>query len=275
MDVGLSMCNISQMERGILRLRDLFRSEHFWRESGYYGMLFTLIAESIREDYGVLLEGEGDINFIEMVKWAYRHQFYQQTLTLIEARTPENVVKTGIFYYCGDEQYRDQVTRQFAEERVRLRPYEFYKMDNIDHYFIKTYGRSNTRGRGRRGEDPQRVYAVMRTESVGKEDPSVIAGFTACDSLDTLQDVLFAYYHVGYVRNKISHADEGAMERMNREPGGDEASALTWMTDSIDLFINSYEKALAEVQSKDPKIIFITGKDVRAIAENMQHMKHR
>jgi len=67
-DVGLSMCNISEMESGILSLRELFRSEKFWRESGYYGVLFSIIAESIREDYGVLLEGDGDINFIEMVK---------------------------------------------------------------------------------------------------------------------------------------------------------------------------------------------------------------
>jgi hypothetical protein len=82
-DVGLSVCNISEMEDGILRLRALFRDENVWRELGYYGMLFSVIAESIREDYGVLLEGEGEIPFIDLVKWAYRHQFYQQTLTLI------------------------------------------------------------------------------------------------------------------------------------------------------------------------------------------------
>ena len=34
-DVGLSMCNMPEVKDGILRLRDLFRSEKFWRESGW------------------------------------------------------------------------------------------------------------------------------------------------------------------------------------------------------------------------------------------------
>ena len=270
-DIGLSMCNMSEVKRGILRLRDLFRSETFWRESGYYGVMFSLIAESIREDYGVLLEGDGDINFIEMVKWAYRHQFYQQTLTLIESGTPENLVKSGIFYYCDDEATVDEVKRLFADQRLRLRPYEYYKMDQIEHYFIKSYGRSRTRGRGAKGEDPRHVYAVLRVKSVGNQDPSVITGFTACDSLETLENALYAYYHVGFVRNKISHADSYSMEMKNQSSSGsDDISALTWMKESIDLFIDSYEKAMEEVEDKTPNIVIITSSEVRETAEGMR-----
>ena len=270
-DVGLSMCNMPEVKDGILRLRNLFRSEKFWRESGYYGMLFSLIAESIREDYGVLLEGDGRINFIEMVKWAYRHQFYQQTLTLIESDTPEELVRSGIFYYCNDEANVDHVTDLLAQQRLQLRPHEYFKMDEIDHYFIKSYGRSQIRRRDSRGRDPQRVYAEMRTQSVGNQDPSVITGYTACDSTDTLQDALFAYYRVGYVRNKISHADAHSMENRNQKgQDGDEVSALVWMKDSIELFIGNYEKAAAEVQGKDTNVIIITSGDVRRKAESMR-----
>lgn len=270
-DVGLSMCNMSEVKRGIMCLRELFRSETFWRESGYYGMLFSLIAESIREDYGVLLEGDGDVSFIEMVKWAYRHQFYQQTLTLIESATPENLVRSGIFYYCDDESRKDQVTRLFAEQRLKLRPHEYFKMDQIDHYFIKAYDRARTRGKGVKGEDPRHVYAVLRTQSVENNNPALITGFTACDSSETLQNALYAYYQVNYVRNKISHADSGSMERKNLAASeSDEISALVWMKDSIDLFIDNYEKAMSEVQGKTPNVIIITGDDVRNTAESMR-----
>ena len=255
-DVGLSMCNMKEVERGILRLRELFRSEKFWRDSGYYG---------------VLLEGDGRINFIEMVKWAYRHQFYQQTLTLIESDTPEELVRSGIFYYCSDEADVDHVTDLFVQQRLQLRPHEYFKMDEIDHYFIKSYGRSQIRRSDSRGRDPQRVYAEMRTQSVRNQDPSVITGYTACDSLDTLQDALFAYYRVGYVRNKISHADAHSMENRNQKgQDGDEVSALVWMKDSIELFIGNYEKAAAEVQGKDTNVIIITSGDVRRKAESMR-----
>ena len=274
-DVGLSMCNIPEVEGGILSLRKLFSSESFWQEAGLKGMTFNVIAESIREDYGSLLEGNGDIPFIELVKWAYRHQFYQQTLTLIESKAPEKIVKTGMFYYCGDENTAEQVTRLLAQQRLELKPYEYYKMDEIEYYFVKTYERSRTRGMGAKGEDPQHVYAVLRTQSVENEDPSRITGLTACDSTETLQNLLFAYYHTADVRNKISHAIASAMaETRLMRSDSDEISALSWMKDSIDYFIACYEKAEAEVLGKTPNIITITGDMVRKAAEKMKHEKH-
>ena len=275
-DVGLSMCNMPEVESGILRLRNLFRDEKFWRESGYYGMLFSVIAESIREDYGALLEGNGNIPFIELVKWAYRHQFYQQTLTLIESRAPESLVKSGVFYYCKDTKRKQQVTDLFAEQRLELRPNELYKMDQIDHYFVKTYNRSGTRGMGSRDDDPQRLYAALRTQSVGSTNSSQITGFTACDSKETLQNVLFAYYHIGYVRNKISHADtEAFADTRLVVSDSDESAALIWMKDAIDYFIDSYEKAMEEVRDKIPQVVLITGDEVRTAAERMKREKPR
>ncbi len=270
-DVGLSMCNIPEVEGGILRLRKLFRDETFLNEAGCHGMYFSVIAESIMTDYGELLKGDGDIPFIEMVKWAYRHQFYQQTLTLIEAKSPENFVRSGIFYYCGDDKLSEQITQLFAKQRLTLKPYEYYKMDNIDHYFIKTYDRSRTRGLGSRDEDPQRVYAALRTQSVENKDPSLITGLTACDSMETLQNLLFAYYHIGMVRNKINHAETEAMAQTRLIVSeSDESSALVWVKDSIDYFITAYEKAMTEVQDKKPEIVLITGEEVRIAAGRMK-----
>ena len=274
-DVGLSMCNIPEVEDGILRLKKLFKDEKFWRESGYYGMMFSVIAESIREDYGPLLSGDSDISFIDLVKWAYRHQFYQQTLTLIESRAPENLVKTGMFYYCNDEKQVDQVTRLFAKQRLELKPYEFYKMDQIDHYFIKSYNRSANKGGGR-DEDPQRSFAILRARSLQNDDPALITGYTACDSVETLQNILFAYYHIGYVRNKISHAETGVItESRLMTSADDESSALVWMKDGIDYFIDCYEKALAEVQNKHPKVVLITGDEVRKAADRLKYEKYK
>ena len=275
-DVGLSMCNIPEVEDGIVRLRELFRDEKFWRESGSYGLIFSVIAESIREDYGPLLDGDGGISFIELVKWAYRHQFYQQTLTLIEARAPENLVRSGIFYYCNDEQQKGRIIDLLVEQRQNLKPYEYYKMDQIDHYFIKTYNRIGARGRGDRNEDPQRVYAALRTESVRNTDPSLITGYTDCDSMETLENLLYAYYHIGNVRNKISHAETQAISGTRlMTADSDESSALVWMRDGIDYFIDSFEKAMDQVQGKNPQIVLITGDEVRSAAERARYRKDK
>ena len=53
----------------------------------------------------------------------------------------------------------------------------------------------------------------------------------------------------------------------------DDFSALTWMTDSIDFFIDSYDKAMAEVQGKDPNVIIITSDDVRKTADSMRNRR--
>lgn len=206
--------------------------------------------------------------------FTYRHQFYQQTLTLIETNAPENFVKSGVFYYCNDENNREHVTELLARQRLELKPYEYYKMDLIDHYFVKTYNRTGARGRGSRGDDPQRVYADLRVKSVGNTDPSLITGYTVCDSMDTLQNVLFAYYHVGFVRNKISHAEAEAMaEKRLMVSESDEISALGWMKESIDYFIDSYEKAMAEAAGKDPEVVLISGDEVRMAADRLKYRK--
>ncbi len=273
-DVGLSMCNIPLVESGILRLRKLFASEEFWRETGRYGMYFSVIAECIREDYGTLLEGDAGIPFIDLVKWAYRHKFYQQTLTVIESKAPENLVNNGIFYYCDNEGNVEHVTQLFAQQRLALKPYEYYKMDYIDHYFIKTYNRSGTKGKGAKGEDTQHVYAILRAQSVENSDLSLITGITACESIETLQDILYAYYHIGDIRNKINHAEASSLtENRLVVSESDDPIALVRVKESIDFFINSYEKAMAEVQDKKPNVVIITGDDVRIASERMRHEK--
>ena len=208
------------------------------------------------------------------MKWAYRHQFYQQTLTLIESRAPEALVNSGIFYYCNDENQADSITRQFASRRMDLKPYEYYKMDYIDHYFIKTCDRAAVKGS--RGGDTQRAYAALRMQSVENADSSLVKGFTACDSKETLQNILYAYYHIGDVRNKINHAEASAMkEQRLMVSESDESSAMVWMKESIDFFIDSYEKAMKEVQNKQPNVVIITSDEVRLMMERMKHENRR
>jgi hypothetical protein len=179
-------------------------------------------------------------------------------------------VKSGIFYYCDDEKNVAHVTRLFAEKLLEFRPYEYYKMDPVEYYFIKGYNHSRSRGFGGQS-DPHRAYGSMRVQSIDNTDPALITGFTACDDRKKVENLLAAYDYISGVRNKISHADSSSMEMKNQSSSGsDDISALTWMKESIDLFIDSYEKAMEEVQDKNPNIVTITSNDVRELAESMR-----
>ena len=270
-DVGISMCNIPEVQEGIQRLRGLLRDERSWTEAGDYGLLFGMIAGCIQADYRSLLEGDGTVPFLELIKWAYRHQLYQQVLTLIESQAPANLVKSGVFYYCGDETHAAEVTNLLALQRLELKPYEYYKLDDVDHYFIKTYDRAGVRLSGSKGEDRNLAYAALRAQSVENRDPAKISGHTACSNINTLQNVLYAYFHLGAVRNKISHADADAMvERRLIVSESDISYAMIVMRESIEFFIKSYEEALAEVRGKHPKIVTITADEVRNASDRIR-----
>ena len=270
-DMGISMCNIQEVQEGIQRLRKLLNDGIAWEDTGDYGLLFSVIAGSIQADYGTLLEGNGDIPFIELIKWAYRHQLYQQVLTLIESHAPVNLVTSGIFYYCDDEDRVDEITKLFARQRLELKSYEQYKLDKIEHYFIKYYDRSLVRLSGAKGEDRNRVYAAARAQSIMNPDPARISGHTACSNIELVQNVLYAYFHLGDVRNKISHADANAMiEQRLIVSENDVSSAVLLMQESIEYFIMSYEKALEDVRGKDPRVVRISPDAVRNLADRMK-----
>ena len=268
-DVGISMCNIMEVQEGIRLLRGLLSDERSWMEDGKYGLLFGVIAGCIQADYGPLLENDGDISFIELIKWAYRHQLYQQVLTLIESHAPTNLVDAGIFYYCDDEANVNDVINVLARQRMELKPYEYYKIDeSIEHYFVKNYDRGSCRPG--RGENRSLAYAILQVQSLENQDPAKITGHTACSNMETVQNVLYAYYHLGEVRNKISHADFSAMaEQRLIVSESDVSYAMVVMTETIEYFIMSYEKALEEAQGKNAKIVKISPDEVRRVAERM------
>ena len=165
----------------------------------------------------------------------------------------------------------DHIVNLLALQRLELKPYEYYKMDQIDHYFIKTYDRARARGRGDKNADGQVTYAILRTESLNNTSPDVITGFTACDNPQTLQNLLYAYYHTGELRNKISHADDDAMAETRLVVSeSDESLAFTRMKESLDFFIDSYEKAVSELEGKTPNIVKITSLQVKQWADTIR-----
>ena len=268
-DIGISMCNMQEVQQGIRQLCDLFSDGRPWEDEGVYGVLFGIIAGCIYADYSPLLDNDGTISFIKLIKWTYRHQLYQQCLTLIETFAPEHLVKSGIFYYCDDEQQAPEITKQFALQRLELRPYEYYQMDKIEHYFIKNYDRDGIKCKA---EDRSLVYATHRAQSIESKDPEKINGLTACDHIETVRNVLHAYYRLGVVRNKVSHADYKALaEQRLIVPEKDVSYGMHQMLECIEFFIMSYEKAMDEAQGKNPNIVFITPDEVRKAADRIKY----
>lgn len=85
---------------------------------------------------------------------------------------------------------------------------------------------------------------------------------------------MFAYDYIGEVRNKISHANAQVLsDGRLMVSESDESAALVRTKESTEYFIDSYEKAMAEVEGKNPRVVLITIKDVKKVAEQMRYEK--
>lgn len=268
-DAGVSLCEIKEIENGVSQLRRLFANGVDFGADDYYSRLFTVLAEGIRRDYGPLLEGS-DTDFIDLARWAYQKEFYQQTLTLIESRAPDIFVDKGIFYYCATQEEKENAVRIFARYRNTLKPFELWKIDsNIEHYFVKSYlrGDSGARGKG----DQQRSYARFRVHSLDNTDAAKLTGHSGCSDRQALEDLLYAYYHIGEIRNLTNHAgtDDAEDNRLMVDIS-DFSTRMSTIREAIEYFLRSYDKVMAGMPEEPVDVIKITVSEVRNKAKELK-----
>ena len=248
-DTGISLCDISDIERGIAKLKEIFSENNAITGDSFAEKYFNIIAQGIRQDYGSLLCGE-KIEFIELVKWAYRKGFWQQTLTLIESRAPRDFVDKGIYYYCDSEEDRESIVEKFGRIYYDLKPFEKYKLDDIDHYYIKFYSRWRS-PHPKDDKEYQLEYTRIRMEELDTEDDELIRAHTVCPDRDALKDLLFAYYYLGDVRNATNHAEDEFSGFTSVRNDSDVSDRMNLITQAVDYFIHCYDKVTGLISEND------------------------
>lgn len=271
-DTGLSLCSVGEIVRGISDLRKLFQNGFDLSACDPASKLFILMSEGIREDYGRLVTAS-DAGFIDVVRWANSKGFYQQCLTLIEAKAPQDMVFRGMFYYCNDEKDKAHVTELFARKRNMLPRQQYYLMEDPDHFFYKNYFRFPNPPRT---IEQQRGNAKALLSCLENSDPDSLTGYTVCDDRQILEDLLFAYLHISKVRNTTNHAenDEGTSESLFSHDR-DLSEKLVEITESIDYFIQCYDKVYKACEGKNPTVIRVTCDEVISSARFLEKRERR
>ena len=273
-DNGISLCDINDIERGIKSIRDLLLSGDSIDGNTPMEQLFAALMDATRKDYGSLLR-KGTTEFIDLVRWAYKREFWQQTLTLIESRAPQVFIDKGFYFYCDSEDSREQVARIFAQIYYDLRPFEKYKLDKLSHYYIKYYSRSKANHQ-KHGREYIQQYAQLRADEIDNKDPRDIRACTICPDKEAVEDLLFAYYYVGEIRNQTNHAVEtydGFYSIMAESDSGERMEAIR---QSIDYFLHCYDRVAQLSEGKTPNVIEITNDDImQYVNELRQQTKSR
>jgi hypothetical protein len=266
-DIGISLCDISDIERGIGSLRRLIRDEEWEKGTSIIARFFDIIVEGIKQDYGNLIAGD-EIEFIDLVKWAYRKGFWQQTLTLIESRAPMDLVKRGIFYYADSEESKEDALKKFGQIYFDLRPHEKYKLRDVDHFFIKTYGRYRV-PRTDNNDSHQKQYTNLRISDLDTEDEEIIRAYTSCPDREALRSLLYAYYHLGDVRNSTNHASDDVMEFYDIMQDSDVSARMEMINQAIDFFIYHFDHVANLVSDAEPEVHRLNTAEIASYAKTL------
>lgn len=251
-DSGISLCDIADLERGVRSLRDVIQNDLPISGDSIIERYFGLVVDSIRQDYGSLLEGD-TVPFIDLVRWAYRKGFLQQTLTLIESRAPRDFVDRGIYFYADGERTRKHALEILGQIYYDLKPHEKYKLDDVSHYYVKYYSRR--RAPRADGDAYQLGYAAVRMEELDTRDESLIRAQTVCPDRAALKDLLFAYYHLGDVRNQTNHATEEFSGFYTVTPESDPGERRKLITQAIDYFLHCYDTVCGLISGKNAHVV--------------------
>ncbi|MDO4739417.1 MAG: TM1812 family CRISPR-associated protein [Eubacteriales bacterium] len=261
-DVGVSMCNMSDLTYGIQALKMIFRrmNEQPRRSTDTGTSLFSVLRQGIERDYGDLLEGE-EVSVPALISWALRKQFYQQALTMIEALVPSDIVRRGIYYYARSVEDVGKALESwnllFWNEIPKCR----YVFNDLDHFFLKNYPRSVINNRQPREKVSQDLSQVLVDQLHGAY-PMLCNTYSDLGDDNMLYDIFLHYYEIGNLRNQVSHARSEERALAHQEELHENENFLL-LQKAIERFLRIYRAACAKVQ-KTAEPICISGWQFRA-----------
>lgn len=264
-DDGVSLCNIADLEYGICELRKVLAEKQPEKEKDTLeSNVLGVLEAGIRRDFGPLLEGEDtdSVDVLELIKWTYRKEFYQQTLTIIESRIPNDFVNRGILYYAKNEEDKAEALEVIVNEYNRTLPKDRYQFNDINHYFIKFYGRRLINNR----QNPTKVqqdFAKMRADFTEQESEGVLKSYSLLADRDELEELIFAYSSLGGIRNQVSHGKSGLKKYPGQRTISKENENIRAVKEAVDYFIQQYGAAKEKLEGAEFTVVTIEGDEVR------------
>lgn len=251
-DEGISLCNISNLEFGINLLKEALNNTAKEEMPEVVSNIFRILEETIRLDYGALLEGE-TLDELELVKWAMRKKFYQQSLTIIESRLPKDMLDRGILCYADSAEAKQAYLEELNRLYWSYQPKDRWNFNDIPHFFVKYYGRQQLDRRKKRDNDKQKNFTKYRIESLDGQAENILKGYSVLnEDRSTLSDLLFTYYALGDIRNHINHAED-QKEDIKQIDIHAQTENIKLLTEGVANFIEAFEKGRARALELHPE----------------------
>jgi hypothetical protein len=144
----------------------------------------------------------------------------------------------------------------------------------VEHYFVKFYNRWKA-PHPKDNREFQLEYAKLRVKELDEEDPSIIRAYTLCPDRNALEELLFAYYYLGDVRNATNHAQDEFSGFVSIMDDSDVSERMTMISQAVEYFIHCYDVmsgllADRKAAEDDHEIVMISTSEISEYANELR-----
>ncbi len=257
-DTGISFCNIDVIERGIKIFSEIVNEKDELATGSEEEMFLKTLKQGIIADYGPLITAPGvDLNYLDLIRWAFNKGLYQQAITIIESRLPIYMVKNGLFYYAKDETTKSAFLAVMNAYYWDSPPKDRWILEDPEHYFVKTYGRCAVGKLLDKTKTRSQVFSEIRAAQVFDEEKNgLLPAYSIIDDKQIFFNMLNAYFDIGILRNHINHANlEGYVATVDK---GCDLPIKQIVASELTRVINAFAAAEKYVGTKKFDIAYIS-----------------
>lgn len=226
---ALQICDTRKIEETVEKLgEEIKKYEESAERSSEF---FSIFLDEVKKQYGDILEKK-ECNGIALVKWLYENKFYQQALTYIEARIPEEIIgKEGeerlLAYKITENKQTLSEQQDKDNSKLRTRTENFLLIKIIEDIFGSKNGSKDSDDKENQGDLENAICKVKKAlndrcgleEFKGNNKHYKLTGISlkemrnaevtiTSDSISIeLQCVLYLYKWLKDVRNELNHFD--------------------------------------------------------------------
>ncbi|MCR5137662.1 MAG: TM1812 family CRISPR-associated protein [Oscillospiraceae bacterium] len=237
-DRAISLCDVERLENNILQLRK--KLNEVPEADSTSAEIFAVLKAGIERDYGKLLESDS-IDPVELIRWAKRKELIQQTLTIIEARTPELIINRKLLYFPEEECEILEDIKYYHSDKDKQKEHQ-----TIEQYLCKGYAKDLKKdvGEYRRrnvievlAEELNRSYRDQKKQKQREYNYQRVNLYTQLTGpyINKLWSLLDQYDALNKMRNDICHptGDHPQPEYENVR------KAITRFVDTLDDLLNN------------------------------------
>lgn len=210
-DEALSICDIDLLIRAMKRIYSIFHKKDNRIQKNEISNIFRVLENGIQRDYGGIFDkSNGQINIVELVKWAVRKGFLQQAMTIIESKMPDEFVRKGIYYYCKGSEDRAKCLNILKNAYEEGNSYwQDYMFRDLNHFIIRYYIEKK-KGEGLAAT---MIKRLQNHADAGKK----LMFYSLCSDKEALYNLLSQYLEICGLRNEINHVAGGRRRKSKQE----------------------------------------------------------